>query len=693
MSKTPKIHLTQPRPEVEIHLPDGRILSGPHGAKIGDFLDFVSNSTDAPIVAAVINGDLRELTYPIKIESIVQPVTTAEPDGARIYRRSLTFLLEMAFSDLYPKGMLTIDHSVSFGGYYCQVSGRQALSESEIEALKVHMQGLIDADIPFVRQEVPIAEAIQYFRELGYDDKIHLLSHRHKDYLTLYSLNERMDYHHGYMVPSTGYLRWFDLHITNGGFTLRFPRRHAPTELQPPANYPKLLKAFRQYGDWLTRLGIDNVGALNDAIQAGRGHEIILVSEALHEQLISEIARQIAERQNELSLVLVAGPSSSGKTTFSRRLTVQLLARGISPFPLELDNYFVDRDRTPRDENGEFNFESIETLDLPLLADHLQKLVAGKKVIMPHYNFRTGLSEPGETVQLRRGQIIILEGIHGLNPRLIPEVLSGQAFRVYVSALTQIKEVFPPEVVERFKEDFAWLGQVTGPTRDMDVYLLALDDYKRKLPSMLREALEPLRGFLESHQTDEQKALTQHFNSLRFRNLLKEWRTFLEARVPEQAVAANAERPVREVADERIWKMYKRVLKEGRAIGDDSPAENLHELRKSCKKLRYLLEFFQSLYPRRQTQALIKVLKVLLDNLGNFQDLEVQADSLRELAGKVVKEQHVGPDTLLAMGALIGGLTERQQDAREHFAQIFAGFDTPEHRDQFNALFRSRKAV
>jgi uridine kinase len=256
--------------------------------------------------------------------------------------------------------------------------------------------------------------------------------------LTLYRLGERMDYHHGYMVPSTGYLRWFDLNKTNGGFTLRFPRRHAPTELQLPANYPKLLKTFRQYGDWLTRLGIDNVGALNDAIQAGRGHEIILVSEALHEQYISEIARQIAERQDELSLVLVAGPSSSGKTTFSRRLTVQLLARSISPYPLELDNYFVNRDQTPRDENGDYNFEAIETLDLPLLAEQLQQLVAGKKVDMPHYNFKTGLRERGEKVQLQRGQIIIVEGIHGLNPRLIPEVLSGQAFRVYVSALTQL---------------------------------------------------------------------------------------------------------------------------------------------------------------------------------------------------------------------------------------------------------------
>jgi uridine kinase len=438
MSKTSKIKQTQLRPEVEIHLPDGRILSGPRGAKIGEFLKTVADSLSAPVVAAIVNGDLRELTFPIKIESTVQPVTMSDPDGARIYRRSLTFLLEMAFSDLYPDCTLTIDHSVSFGGYYCQVSRRQPLSGSEIEALKVHMLELVEADLPFERKEFPLEQARDYFRKLGYEDKINLLAHRQKDYLTLYRLGERMDYHHGYMVPSSGYLRWFDLNETSGGFTLRFPRRHARTELQPPEEYPKLLKAFRQYGDWLARLGIDNVGALNDAIHAGRGHEIILVSEALHEQYISEIARQIAERQNEISLVLVSGPSSSGKTTFSRRLTVQLLARGISPYPLELDNYFVDRDRTPRDEMGNFDFESIETLDLPLLAEQLEQLVAGEKVHMPHYNFKTGLSEPGKIVQLRRGQIIILEGIHGLNPRLIPAALSRQAFHVYVSALTQI---------------------------------------------------------------------------------------------------------------------------------------------------------------------------------------------------------------------------------------------------------------
>lgn len=438
MSKKTKIHITTPRPEVEVHLPDGRVLAGPRGARAADFLAVVADSFDAPVVAAVVNANLRELSYPIKMESNISPVTMSNPDGGRIYRRSLTFLLEMAFCDLFPQSMLTIDHSVSFGGYYCQVSGRQALSESEIETLKAHMQEMVDADMPIKRMEVPLDEAIEYFRKAGYDDKIHLLSHRHKDYLTLYRLGDRMDYHHGYMVPSTGYLRWFDLDSTNGGFTLRFPRRHAPTTLMKKYYYPKLLATFRQYGNWLARLGIDNVGALNDAIQAGRGQEIVLVSEALHEQHISDIARQIAERQNELSLVLIAGPSSSGKTTFSRRLSVQLLARGISPYPLELDNYFVDRDKTPRDENGQLDFEALETLDLSLLADHLQKLVAGKKVQLPHYNFKAGLREPGETIQLQRGQIIILEGIHGLNPQLIPETLTKQAFRIYVSALTQL---------------------------------------------------------------------------------------------------------------------------------------------------------------------------------------------------------------------------------------------------------------
>jgi len=438
MSKKQIIRMVEPRPEVEIHLPDGRVLSGPRGAKVGEFLGAIADSFDAPVVGAVVNGHLRELTYPIIMDASVQPVTMGEADGMRIYRRSLTFLLEMAFRELFPKGKLTIDHSVASGGYYCQVVGRSPLSASELASLQGHMQELVDSNLPFSRQEVPLAEAIEYFKSRGYEDKVQLLAHRQKDYLTLYKLGERMDYHHGYMVPATGYLRWFDLTPTNGGFTLRFPRRHKPTELLPLPDYPKLLATFRQYGDWLARLGIDNVGALDDAIQAGRGKEIILVSEALHEQHVADIASQIAARSGQIRLVLIAGPSSSGKTTFSRRLSVQLLALGISPFPLELDNYFVDRDLTPRDENGQFDFETIEALDLPLLAEHLEALVAGDKVQLPKYNFKNGMREKGETIQLHRGQFIILEGIHGLDPRLIPESLSGEAFHLYVSALTQL---------------------------------------------------------------------------------------------------------------------------------------------------------------------------------------------------------------------------------------------------------------
>lgn len=257
------------------------------------------------------------------------------------------------------------------------------------------------------------------------------------------------------------------------------------------------------------------------------------------------------------------------------------------------------------------------------------------------------------------------------------------------SALTQIKEVFPPEVVERFKEGFGWVGQVTGPTRDMDVYLLALDEYKAGLPAMLREQLEPLRDFLEAHHVTEQKKLSRKLVSAQFRKLLKEWRTFLEAPVPEQPAVANAARPAKAVADERIWKMYRRVIKEGRAITDNSPPEDLHELRKSCKKLRYLIEFFQSMYAAKQARELIKVIKVLLDNLGNFQDLEVQSHTLQHFAEQMLEEGKVAPGTLLAMGALIGGLAQRQQDARDHFARIFAGFDTQEHRLLFKTLFKA----
>ena len=433
-----KIEIIKASKTIEVHFTNGQTLRGPRRASAEDFLKTSTIKSDAPVVAVVVNGNLRELRYPLKTESTMRPVTTATADGARIYRRSLTFLLEFAFQQLFPKRKLTIDHSVGSGGYYCQVCGGEPLSVDDLEMLKKGMQAKITHDTPFIREEVPIDKAIRHFEILGHPEKIALLKYREKDYLTLYKLGDYMDYHHGYMVPSAGYLRWFDLQIINGGFVMRFPRRHAPTELLPMSENLQLLQAFQQYGDWLRKLGIDNVGALNNAIAAGREQEIVLVSEALHEMHIASVAREIASNHDNLRLILIAGPSSSGKTTFSRRLTVQLLARGISPFPLELDNYFVDREKNPRDEDGNFDFEILEALNLPLLAGHLQKLTRGEPVQMPRYNFKTGISELGEEVQLEKGQLIILEGIHGMNPRLIPEDLSAQSFRIYISALTQL---------------------------------------------------------------------------------------------------------------------------------------------------------------------------------------------------------------------------------------------------------------
>lgn len=438
MDKTKLFSFARPRKTVEVTLPDGRTIRGPRNAPIRDFFTLLQDEKIPPIVGAIVNDELRELTYPVKIDSKARPITMGESDGMRIYRRSLTMLLETAFHKLYPNAYLTINHSVSSGGYFCQVFNRSPLSDTELQKLEETMHHMVAADLPLIRTEIPLHEAIQYFASMNADDMVRLLKWRRKPYVTLYELDGFRDYHHGYMVPTTGYLKWFALSQTDGGFTLRFPRRHAPTQLLPLPSYSKLLEAFRQYGNWLERLGIGNVGALNDAIDANRAAEIILVSEALHEQMVSNIASMILDRQDKVRVILVAGPSSSGKTTFSKRLAIQLLARGLSPFPLEMDNYFVDREDTPRDENGNYDFESVDALKWQKLDQDLSNLIAGREVQLPRYDFKSGTSQPGDIVQLSHNHMIILEGIHGLNPKLFQFVQENQIFRIYVSALTQL---------------------------------------------------------------------------------------------------------------------------------------------------------------------------------------------------------------------------------------------------------------
>jgi uridine kinase len=439
MSTQPEKRITESgvRPNVQIHLPDGRVLEGPRGSQLMDFLA-EENSSQEPIVGAVVNGELRELTYPIEIDSKVKPVTMDSPDGMRFYRRSLTFLLATACEELYPKASLEIDHSIASGGYYCEVTGRKPFTDEELTRLETRMRELVEADLPFAKSIVPLKDVIAYFEEKGNTDKVRLLANRKKPHLVIYQLGSFRDYHHGYMVPTTGYLKWFALQGTGDGFTLRFPQRHRPTELLPIPEYNKLLVTFLQYGDWLTMLGVPDVGALNEAIVDGREREVILVAEALHEGHIAEIAVKIARRRERVRLVLIAGPSASGKTTFSRRLSIQLLARGLSPFPIGLDNFFVDREESPVDENGELDYESLRALDLERLNHDLRLLIDGKAARLPEYNFLTGQQEEGNDIQLTPDQIILLEGIHGLSPDLIPDLPAENTYRIYVSALTQL---------------------------------------------------------------------------------------------------------------------------------------------------------------------------------------------------------------------------------------------------------------
>jgi uridine kinase len=439
-----EFEFVNPRPTVEIHLPDGRVICGNRGAAVGKFLSLLESPDSPPIVGAIINDELRELTFPIQMDAKVEPISMEDPDGMLIYRRSLTFLLEAAFEEIYPDATLTIDHSVSSGGYYCEVRDHEPLMDEELVSLTAHMRSIVEENLTFSKRVVPLVEAIAYFEAKGYEDKVRLLAHRQKDYLTLYRLGDHQDYHHGYMVPATGYLKWFNLIPTNGGFTINFPRRNLPMQLQPMPNYPKLLATFRRYGQWLDRLGIASVGALDDAILAGRIHEIILVSEALHEEHVADIAEQITSRTNlsdqnkKVRIILIAGPSSSGKTILSKRLTIQLLSHGISPYPLEMDNYFVDREETPVDEEGQPDFEALQAVDTHHLVQDLRRLVVGEVVHIPHYDFKSGRQVPGDLVQLQPGQLVILEGIHGLNPNLLPDFPVEQTFRIYASALTQL---------------------------------------------------------------------------------------------------------------------------------------------------------------------------------------------------------------------------------------------------------------
>ena len=392
-------------------------------------------------ICALVNNKLEALNYPVFGPKMVEYIEPVSPQGIRVYIHSLCMILYKAIVDLFPGKRLRIEHSIS-GGFYCTIKhDEKLLTPENIERLKARMQEIIDQDIKFVRRERLTTDVVEMFRKQGLNDKVRLLESSSDLYTVFYKLDNVIDSYYEPLAPSTGYIKVFNLEPYKDGMLLLGPDKDNP-EL-PRKSYPmeKMFKAFTRYVKFNDIVGLDDVGTLNKGIDSGWAPDIINVAEALHEKMFSRIADDITERYHNggARVVLIAGPSSSGKTTSSKRLAIQLLTNYIVPRVISLDNYFVDRAHTPRDERGEYDYESLYALDLELFNHDLKALIAGEEVKMPTYNFHTGEREyRGDTLQLKENNILLMEGIHGLNPELTKEIPEEMKYRVYVSALTTL---------------------------------------------------------------------------------------------------------------------------------------------------------------------------------------------------------------------------------------------------------------
>ncbi len=438
------IYPAEARARIRVTVQPGHILEGETGASVGAFLEAAEahyGSFGAPVMAAVADGVLRELNTPLHRDAEIAPITMAHSDGIRIYRRSLVMLMVTAAYALW-QARVSVRYAVPDGGYYCtRIDGGPPFTPDELAQLRAQMRQMVHRNYPITRRVVAVEEASAIFETRGEWDKVRLLDQRARPVLALYTLQGYEDYYYGYMVPSTGCLKWFDLLPVPDGFVLQYPVRENLGMLRTLRAYDKLDVVFKESDEWLRRIGVEDVGRLNAVVSnENRLQEIVLVAEALHEGRIAAIAAEIRRRhaQDGVRLVLVAGPSSSGKTTFAKRLAIQLLAHGLRPFTLELDNYFVDRDMTPRDASGDYDFESLGAIDLRTFNAHLLELIAGGEVLLPRFDFLVGKRVPGHTVRLSPGQVLIVEGIHGLNPNLVPDIPPQRIHRVYASALTQL---------------------------------------------------------------------------------------------------------------------------------------------------------------------------------------------------------------------------------------------------------------
>lgn len=389
------------------------------------------------IVLAVHNNKLRELKHPLEAGGTLSFLTTADTKGRKTYRRSMVMLLEKAIFNLYGTGVrLRVMHMLG-QGQYCELEGEACVSEELLEEIGAEMSRLCEADIQIQKNTLHTDAAIAKFAGYGMDDKAKLLRFRRSSHVNLYNIDGYQDYFYGYMVPSTGYLKYFDLLPYEAGFVLLFPNED--TKKTAPF-YPskKLYDTLMEAAAWARQMNISTIGELNEQIVQGHIQDVILLQEAEMEQRIGKIAEQIAQKRDK-KFILIAGPSSSGKTTFSHRLSIQLRAHGLAPHPIGMDNFYVDREKTPLDENGQYDFECLEAIDLELFDRSMAQLLKGERVEMPHFNFKTGKREfKGDYLQLGPEDVLVIEGIHGLNDRLLATLPKETKFKIYISALTQI---------------------------------------------------------------------------------------------------------------------------------------------------------------------------------------------------------------------------------------------------------------
>ena len=442
-----------------------KLVEVPIGSSLLDIYEAVDEPLATRPMNAQVNNKTEGLTFRCWQDKDVEFVDYTQSSGQRTYVRALCFIFSKAVHDVLPSATLFLEHPVS-KGYYAVIEDERPLTTESIDRIKARMRDLIEADLPFEHKHMRTEEAVRYLKANGMEDKARLIETAGMIYTSYYELDGYVNFFYGCLTPSTGYVPLFDLVPYANGLLLRVPRLDKPDEIEPIIKQDKMFNAYKEHLTLQRTVGLNNVGDLNIAIQKGMAQEIVLVSEAMQEKQVAKIAEEIASRYHDgVRIVLISGPSSSGKTTFCKRLEVQLITNLIHPIGISLDDYFLNREDTPLDENGEYDFESLYALDLPYFNQDIKKLLAGEEIDLPSFNFETGKRiYKGRRLRMYDNSILIMEGIHGLNPELTSFIDDHYKYQIYVSVLYVASSAITASAATRPSRPYN-AGQAFGPAR------------------------------------------------------------------------------------------------------------------------------------------------------------------------------------------------------------------------------------